>query len=275
MDRALIVHRRCGETSDSWVLSVMQLIQQEWFRAAEIGDHRIRSLQSKVSDPRRLVIFEVEPGVPHSDVIRTQEFTPEQMAILDEAPQLRHDFMVYLVSHGQRSAFVRGEDIDASWDAFLSDRAGLLPRAAEQHAVPKPASAIAAWAGRAAVEPVREEEWRRSLIEIATYGTRVEVMRFAAGILYAGLNSRANWMARTVVDRMIARLCWILRSQARTWTPLLALLFWGGYETAVDTGLGAAVVFVILSGVGFFGLVEWVRKRWNVQVGRRPEKPQE
>ncbi|MEV6033639.1 hypothetical protein AB0L65_20960 [Nonomuraea sp. NPDC052116] len=129
------------------------------------------------------------------------------------------------------------------------------------------------WGANLAVEPERGEEWKEALLQVAAENGRGQVLRYAAGLLYAGLHSRVSWWVRRAATPCVAYLCWMLRSQVRTWVPLLGLLLWGGLETAADTGPGAAVVFVILSGVGFFGLVEWLRKRWNVQVRRTDTRP--
>lgn len=65
--------------------------------------------------------------------------------------------------------------------------------------------------------------------------------------------------------------CWILESTVRTWSVTVVLLFWGGAETATDTGMGAAIVFVV-SGAAAYGTgVSYLRNRWNVQV-KRPDR---
>ncbi|WP_431928704.1 hypothetical protein [Nonomuraea jabiensis] len=137
------------------------------------------------------------------------------------------------------------------------------------------AGRLCGWGAMLAVEPARDEEWKEALLALAADSERGQALHYAAGIFYAGLHSRVSWWARCAAIPCVSYLCWVLRSQVRTWVPLLGLLLWGGLETADDTGPGTAVVFVILSGVGFFGLVEWLRKRWNVQVRRRSEKPEE
>ncbi len=129
------------------------------------------------------------------------------------------------------------------------------------------------WGAFLAAEPQRGEEWQEALLQIAAEDSRGRALRYAVGTLYAGLHSRVSWWARRAAAPCVAYLCWVLRSQVRTWVPLLVLLLWGGLETAADTGPGAAVVFVLLSGVGFFGLVEWLRKRWNVDVRRKDARP--
>ncbi|SDJ53754.1 hypothetical protein SAMN05421869_1114 [Nonomuraea jiangxiensis] len=42
-----------------------------------------------------------------------------------------------------------------------------------------------------------------------------------------------------------------------------------------DTGPAAGIVYVILSAIGFFGLVEWIRKRWNIRTGQPGERTRE
>ncbi|MEU7857834.1 hypothetical protein [Nonomuraea sp. NPDC049141] len=121
-----------------------------------------------------------------------------------------------------------------------------------------------------AADPNAEEAWRWDLLELATTGTRRRVLTYAAGLLWASMESRCAWLAKRATVPFCRLLCWILCSEFRTWTPLLAILLWGGIETIGDTGLGAAILLVLTGGLGLHALVEWARKRFNSEV--RPRK---
>jgi hypothetical protein len=119
-----------------------------------------------------------------------------------------------------------------------------------------------------AVEPESEEEWREALYELAITGTRMEVVRFAVGILYAGLHSRVTCMARTAAQPAITGLCWVLRSDARTWALLSGLLLWAGLETVADTGLGAAILLALCAFGALVWLVDTLRTRFDAHPPR-------
>ncbi|MDF5756628.1 hypothetical protein [Spongiactinospora sp. TRM90649] len=133
----------------------------------------------------------------------------------------------------------------------------------------RPASWLTELAAVVAAEQDAGEAWRRDLIELASTAPRREVIQYALGLVWAGVRSRAAWCTRRAAAPLRLFLCWTLRSQARTWTPLFAILLWGGLETVWDTGLGAAIVLVLTAGFGFYALVEWARERFGVQVGSR------
>ncbi|WP_424533600.1 hypothetical protein ACOZ38_25025 [Sphaerisporangium viridialbum] len=136
---------------------------------------------------------------------------------------------------------------------------------------PRGARRVASWAATVAVEPERDEEWREALNELAVTGSRRDVVHFAVGILYAGLHSRATWMARQATKPGMAALCWVLRSQARTWMLISALLLWAGVETAEDTGVGAAIVVVLTGATGLQFLTEVLRKHFSIRLPRETE----
>ncbi|WP_188194685.1 hypothetical protein [Nonomuraea sp. SYSU D8015] len=119
-----------------------------------------------------------------------------------------------------------------------------------------------------AVEPERDDQWRYELREIAATGTRAGVVRFAVGILYAGIHSRVTWTASRAVTPLVAGLCWALRSNLRTWGSLSALLLWAGVETRNDTGLGAAILVVLSAFGALVWLVDTLRKRFDAHPPR-------
>ncbi|MEU6731295.1 hypothetical protein ABZ917_46945 [Nonomuraea wenchangensis] len=149
-----------------------------------------------------------------------------------------------------------------------------------RHRLPSPepspiAKRVAAWASATAVEPESDEEWRKELQEVAATGTRSEVMCFALGLLCAALHSRATQKVEQLARPGIVILCWVLRSQTRTWTPLCGLLLWAGVETATDTGVGAAILVVLLAFSGLAWLVERLRNRYEAHPSQTAEEPSE
>lgn len=211
--------------------------------------------------------------VKDGETVFAGQLSPEQMKAIDDLFASGMSVTALLSALDQVNSSWRNRTLTRD---EIADLLGELDRMAQDlDASSLSAQGIADIAGAVAVEPERNEEWRRILGEVASSGGRVDVLRFVLGLLYAGLHSRISWWARCAAVPCMAYLCWVLRSQVRTWVPLLGLLLWGGLETAVDTGAGAGIVFVILGGVGFYGLIEWLCKRWDVQVGRRAEDPQE
>ena len=63
--------------------------------------------------------------------------------------------------------------------------------------------------------------------------------------------------------------CWVLATETRTWTPLTGLLLWGGIETTLDTGLGAAILTVVGAGAVFQAGVTWGRNLLGVEAQQR------
>ncbi|MBB5081354.1 hypothetical protein [Nonomuraea endophytica] len=116
-----------------------------------------------------------------------------------------------------------------------------------------------------AAEPEADEIWRRDLLEIATGGSRTQLLRYSAGLLWAGLESRSAWVGRRLAHPARCLLMWLLRSQKRTWFLISGLMLWGGLETIWDTGLGAAILVVMTSGLALHPLVEWARKRLKIE----------
>ncbi|MFG1947174.1 hypothetical protein [Nonomuraea sp. NPDC048826] len=134
---------------------------------------------------------------------------------------------------------------------------------------PPPAAArILRFASLAAVEPASEEEWRTELQELAAEGSRREIICYALGILYAGLHSRVAWLARRTCQPGISLLQWVLRSEIWTWMPLTLLTWWAATETAEDTGIGAAILLVIVSFSALAMTVNWLRDRFDAHPRR-------
>ncbi|MEW1843746.1 hypothetical protein AB0392_37875 [Nonomuraea angiospora] len=122
-----------------------------------------------------------------------------------------------------------------------------------------------------AVEPERSDQWRQELLEIAESGTRKQVIHFAAGLIYAGAHSRVSWIATCLARPLIAGLCWVLRSDARTWGLLSTLLLWAGVETEGDTGLGAAILLVLCAFGALAWVVNFLRTRFNAHPPQNRE----
>lgn len=99
------------------------------------------------------------------------------------------------------------------------------------------------------------DEW---LGELDVLPTRKDRLRFAGRVLmsapYLALILRnATW---------VAALCWILRSDLRTWPPLIALLAWITAETAQNSLGDAAVVLITVPPVLNTG-VKWLRAKFT------------
>ncbi len=144
-----------------------------------------------------------------------------------------------------------------------------------QMELPPTAKRLVDAASAVAVEPESYDEWRSHLQELADTGTQLEVVRFLIGIVYAGLHSRVSWLARRAVRPGVRVLCWGLRSQARTWAALSALLLWSGLETAADTGVGAAILVVLAAFSALVWLVERLRNRYGAHPPRSKKTPPE
>ncbi|MGJ6960364.1 hypothetical protein ACSDR0_00525 [Streptosporangium sp. G11] len=62
--------------------------------------------------------------------------------------------------------------------------------------------------------------------------------------------------------------CWVLASQAWTWGLIGFLTVAALFDVVVQQGPGSAF-FAVPTLVGFHAGVEWLRKRWNVEVRRQ------
>ncbi|TYB71265.1 hypothetical protein FXF51_02185 [Nonomuraea sp. PA05] len=228
------------------------------------GDYAVRKLLAELEGNRScLIMMGNIVVIKTDDTTAVQELTPPEVAFAQTISSMEPTrFLAELESFrvGVKPQILHSSTVDGS------DTASRTP--------PVSARRLAKMASSIAVEPERDEEWRNALQDLAATGTQREVICFAAGLLYAALHSRATHLARRAGAPCVAYLCWVLRSQIRTWAPLLGLSFWGGLETAVDTGPGAGIVFILVTGIAFFGLVEWLRKRLGVRVGR-PDIPLE
>lgn len=136
---------------------------------------------------------------------------------------------------------------------------------------PPTAKRLIGWASALGVEHVNADEWGMHLQDLTATRSRAEVIGYAIGYLYAGLHSRVIWIAGQVARPATAALCWALRSQFRTWAALSALLLWAGVETAADTGIGAAILVVLVAFSGLVWLV--VRNRYDAHPPREKESP--
>ncbi|WP_271215882.1 hypothetical protein [Streptosporangium carneum] len=68
--------------------------------------------------------------------------------------------------------------------------------------------------------------------------------------------------------RLYQAACWVLTSDWRTWGLLGPLLAFGVINVNLSQGWGSAL-FTLPGIVGFYAGIEWLRKRWGVEVKRR------
>jgi hypothetical protein len=192
------------------------------------------------------------------------------LSLVDDRNNIRATFIVnkylhkYLWEHPEVLVNTAGEyGVPVVIPAPLLRSAGSMPK------IPSTSARIMDLSAALAVEPGRNEQWRSELWEIAATGSQNAAIRFALGLLYTGLYSRLTWMAEKSVSPLIACLCWILRSDFRTWGILSGVLLWAGVETAHDTGLGAAIAVVLGLFSALAWLVETLRKRFDAQPRKR------
>lgn len=112
------------------------------------------------------------------------------------------------------------------------------------------------------------EDWQAALTKSP------RPIRYSLGLVVAATRMRLYDLGGLLVKAA----CWVLATETRTWAPLTGLLLWGGAETTLDTGLGAAILTVVGAGAVFHTGVTWGRKQLGVKVRRwkiaeQPDSP--
>ncbi|GAA3136896.1 hypothetical protein GCM10010485_88430 [Streptosporangium carneum] len=110
----------------------------------------------------------------------------------------------------------------------------------------------------------------------AVRATRVMQVLYAAQQLSRVWRLRCELRApgrRGTVETLHRWMCWMLASQARTWTPLSALTVMAFFDVAVRQGWGSALLAAPTVWLLYEG-IEWLRKRWGVRVAGR-EHPED
>lgn len=118
--------------------------------------------------------------------------------------------------------------------------------------------------GAAALIGGRDRKWRVSEWAVDLVESPAPT-RYALSLVRASLRMRISDLG----GLMRRGTCWVLVTEVRTWTPLTALLVWGGVETTLDTGLGAAILAVVGAGAVFQTGVKWLRGYLGVEVRQR------
>lgn len=108
----------------------------------------------------------------------------------------------------------------------------------------------------------RVTEWQADLAESS------KSPKYAAGLVKAALKMRLSG----VIKLAVRGLCWVLCSEVRTWTPLSVVLVWGGIDTAWDTGLGAAIGYVLMGIAGLAASIYALRRRWGIDMKRKASR---
>ncbi|MEV0614787.1 hypothetical protein AB0I81_15770 [Nonomuraea sp. NPDC050404] len=127
------------------------------------------------------------------------------------------------------------------------------------------------FAGLLSAQPEAAESWRWDVVELAATRTQRDVMLHVGGLVWASIESRAAWLLGRATAPLVSLICWLLRSQARTCIPIALLPVWGGLETKADTGLGAAILLVLTSGLGLHTLVSWARMRLKIELRKKAD----
>lgn len=123
--------------------------------------------------------------------------------------------------------------------------------------------AVAVWIGG------RSRRWQAEDLQ-AALAESPRPIRYGLGLVSAAVRMRL----RDLSGLLEKAVCWVLATEMRTWTPLTGLLLWGGAETTLDTGLGAAILTVIGAGAVFHTGVTLGRKQLGVEVRRREKAEQ-
>ncbi|MFF4415619.1 hypothetical protein ACFYY8_24060 [Streptosporangium sp. NPDC001559] len=105
----------------------------------------------------------------------------------------------------------------------------------------------------------RAEDWQ------AAVEASPNPVRYGLGLVHAALLMRLYDLG----TQLLRAVRWVLASNHRTWWPLGTGMVAGAVQIHLSQGWGS-VFYTIPVITTFYAGVEWLRRRWNIQVSRRP-----